>query len=410
MIRICAGVAAIVLVVLLGFTVAESFGGSAVVVPTNGVTDGGKRDAVPNGQLATETLGARADLQRWRADRGAQGAAGAPAFSGSSTPPQTAADNGDLAQLPLAWNGMRERDWNILREPRHLEGRASLPAERASVLVQPEGRTWRRTHNETVTFGGGWIIFGVSLLLALFLLLRGRIPLELGFSGRTVTRFNGLERANHWMTATSFILMALSGLVVLYGRFFVKPLIGAGAYNAVASVSLYLHIAFAAPFVLGVIVMIVLWLRQNLPTRLDLHWLARFGGFLSDDPVKPPARRFNAGQKLVFWGVALGGILLLASGLTLMFPFYWLGIQGIQTAMVVHSAIALLMIGLIIGHIYIGTIGMVGAFDAMGTGEVDRNWAEEHHVLWLAELEGRPVEALEAEMRTHRRRAPEPAE
>ena len=405
MVRICAAVAVAALAILLGYTIAGSFGAPRYVAPTGGVIDGGKRDDVPTGDKAAATLGARAEMQRWRTERAASSAgAPVPALSGSSTPPAQS------AQLPEDWSGTRERNWQLLREPRHLEGRVTLPSERAAVLVQPEGRIWRRAHTETVTHAGGWIIFGVSLLLALFLLLRGRIPLELGFSGRTVTRFSALERANHWMTAASFILMALSGLMVLYGRLFVKPLVGAGAYNTIASVSLSIHIAFVVPFVLGIIVMILLWLQQNLPTRLDMHWLARFGGFLSNDPAKPPARRFNAGQKLVFWGVTLGGLLLLASGVTLMFPFYWLDIQGMQAAMVVHSVLALLMIALIIGHIYIGTVGMVGAFDAMGTGEVDRNWAEEHHVLWLAEIEGRPAEALESELRHARHHAPEPAE
>jgi formate dehydrogenase subunit gamma len=224
-----------------------------------------------------------------------------------------------------------------------------------------------------------------------------------------VLRFDVIERANHWMTASSFIVMALTGLIILYGRAFLGALFGAGGANTIASACLYLHIAFAIPFVVGVIVMILLWLRQNLPSRLDLHWLARFGGFLNDSPDKPPARRFNAGQKLVFWGVALGGLLLFLSGLSLVFPFYWLDIQGMQTAMAIHSILALLMIGLIIGHIYIGTIGMVGAFEAMWSGRVDRNWAEEHHRLWLAGIEGRPPEALRDEA-LRPRPSPSPAE
>jgi formate dehydrogenase gamma subunit len=140
--------------------------------------------------------------------------------------------------------------------------------------------------------------------------------------------------------------------------------------------------ALAVPFVIGFLVMIAVWLVQNLPERLDWHWLKQGGGFLNDRPEKPPARRFNAGQKLVFWGVILGGILLTITGVGLMLPFYWSGYTGMQTAQVAHATIALLLIGLIIGHIYIGTIGMVGAFEAMWSGRVDRNWAQEHHSLW----------------------------
>jgi formate dehydrogenase subunit gamma len=156
--------------------------------------------------------------------------------------------------------------------------------------------------------------------------------------------------------------------------------------------------ALAVPFVLGVLVMIALWTRQNLPERLDWQWLKRGGGFLDDSPDKPPARRFNTGQKIVFWAVALGGLFLTATGIALMFPFYWSGYTGMQTVQVLHAAAALLMIGLIIGHIYIGTIGMVGAFQAMWSGRVDRNWAEEHHSLWyrsIAQSYGRRASGAE---------------
>src|SRR3546814_3150521 len=118
------------------------------------------------------------------------------------------------------------------------------------------------------------------------------------------------------MTATSFILLAITGLILLYGKIFLKPLFGAGAYSALATGSAYVHIAFMVPFVLGVIIMIVVWIRQNVVTGFDMHWLARFGGFLSPSSDNPPARRFNAGQKLVFWGVVLGGVLLTISGIT----------------------------------------------------------------------------------------------
>jgi formate dehydrogenase subunit gamma len=218
------------------------------------------------------------------------------------------------------------------------------------------------------------------------------------------------------MTATSFILMALTGLILIYGSWLLVPLFGAAPYGLVAEGSLYLHIAFAAPFSLGVVVMIVLWLRQNLPSRLDIRWLKRFGGFLSNSDDNPPARRFNAGQKLVFWAVILLGASVSASGLSLLFPFDlpmfaktfvhlndW-GITGLvgldplptqlapqeemQYAQLWHAIVAFAMMCVILAHIYIGTIGMQGAYAAMGSGEVDLNWAKEHHSLWVEEVEG----------------------
>ncbi|WP_119458624.1 formate dehydrogenase subunit gamma [Rhodospirillaceae bacterium SYSU D60014] len=284
---------------------------------------------------------------------------------------------------------------DLIRDRWHVEGVVNLPDEKAGVLVQSEGRVWRRWHNEEIVNWGAWTILGFTLLLFLFVVYRGRIPLRSGFSGRTILRFNGFERTNHWMTAGSFILVALTGLIILYGQLVLKPLIGAEAYSTVALWSAYIHMAFVVPFVIGAVVMAVMWTRRNIPRAVDWQWLKRGGGFLPHGPHRASAYKFNAGQKLIFWSVILGGLVLLASGLSLMFPFFWLGVNGMQWAQVIHAAAGLLMTAIIIGHIWIGTIGMVGAIDAMWGGQVDRNWAEEHHDLWVDELEGRasPKEA-----------------
>jgi formate dehydrogenase subunit gamma len=284
----------------------------------------------------------------------------------------------------------------MLKERGDVKGDSSLPYREAASFQQPGGRDWRRVHNDQVRYGGGWLLFGTIFALAFFLLARGRIKVAEGFSGETVERFGATERTNHWMTATSFILMGLTGLVLIYGKPLLIPLIGEPAFGDVAYWSAWLHMSFAVPFVLGILIMIALWLVDNLPTRLDWEWLKRGGGFMRDDGHNPPARKFNAGQKIVFWGVTLGGLLMLASGLSLMFPFYWFGYDGMQTTQIVHACIALLMIALIFGHIYIGTIGMEGAIEAMWSGHVDRNWAKEHHSIWFERITGRRPRAREA--------------
>ncbi len=413
-IRISAAIATLALVLLLVLVGRDTFiAPPDVVLPLGGVSDRGPQDDLPSGPLMTRELQERTGLQGWRAETGP--APGIPATERLELDPKVRSE-GAAAADPSAsvagWLAQSDRDWSLLQQPQFRRGEVNLPSERADVLVQPQGRDWRRSHEQTLFHAGGWIIFGTGLLLALFLLLRGRIPLEKGFSGRRILRFPPLERANHWMTATSFVALALTGLVILYGRHFIKPLAGAELYRDVASAGLYLHVAFALPFLFGILLMAFFWLRQNLPDRTDLRWLAKFGGFLSNDPVKPPAHRFNAGQKIVFWGVTVVGLLLFLSGLGLLFPFYWTDVNGMQWALLVHAGLALLMVGLIIGHIYIGTVGMVGAFDAMWSGEVDRNWLEEHHRLWLAELEGGRSELdrrSHVRRRDDRRRGPSPA-
>jgi formate dehydrogenase subunit gamma len=277
----------------------------------------------------------------------------------------------------------------LLQAPEYREGRSTYPYAEAGVLVQPDGRDFRRSHNDQIRYGGGWVIFGVALALALFLFARGRIPLAEGESGIGILRFTAVERANHWMTASAFIIMALTGLVILYGKPLLLPWMGYDVFSTLAGWSAWVHMSAAVPFAIGVVLMVLLWIRDNLPSWLDWEWLKRGGGFLRDDGNNPPAERFNAGQKIVFWGVVLGGFGLLATGVTLMFPFYWFGYAGMQWAQLLHAAIALGMVALIVGHIYIGTVGMVGAFDAMWSGFVDRNWAHEHHSLWLERLRRR---------------------
>lgn len=382
-VRLWAAAAALLAAILLIWTIAASFGPERLVMPKVAL-----KATAPQGATAQDILRQRTELQRWRAEAGPspQAEASQGAIGGDERL-ATRSDVSDPQQLVQSW--LQDRpDQNLLQSPGFVSGRSTLPYAEAGVFEQPQGRDWRR-HNDQVRYGGGWIIFGMTLVLASFLLWRGRIPLDRGFSGEQVLRFGGAERANHWMTACSFILMALTGLILIYGKPFLLPLVGPGTYGAIADWSAWLHMAFAIPFVLGILIMIGLWLVENIPDRTDWVWLKRFGGFLDDDPIKPPARKFNAGQKLIFWGVVLSGLALLASGIALMFPFYWLGYDGMQWAQLTHAVIALLIIALILGHIYIGTVGMEGAFDAMWSGRVDRNWAKEHHKIWFENITGR---------------------
>ncbi len=391
MARIAAAICVVVFGGLLAWVAFATFTKpEPLVVPTGGVIGSVETDPLPTGPEARQALAARAALQDWRAESGPSPDGAATREQAAPSGMQTPADEEAAvsgAALARQWLGDRERDWSLLGERGYFEGTVSLPPHFMSVLEQPQGRDFRRRHESTISYSGGWIIFGMSLLLSLFLLLRGRIRIVEGFSGVQILRFDALERANHWMTAAGFVVLGLTGLILIYGWWLLSPLLGPGGFSVLAQWSLYLHIAFAGPFVIGFMLMAVLWLRQNLPSRLDLHWLARFGGFLSDSPDKPSARRFNAGQKLVFWGVFLGGLLMTASGLTLMFPFFFTGVVALQWVLLGHALLALLLVALILGHIYIGTVGMEGAFDAMWDGYVDRNWAEEHHDLWLEEIE-----------------------
>ncbi|MEO6779902.1 MAG: formate dehydrogenase subunit gamma [Bradyrhizobium sp.] len=279
---------------------------------------------------------------------------------------------------PMA-NAVKEQQ--LLQEHNTIRGRGSIPDVRSYTIEQPAGRDWRHFHEVTLRWIGAVAILGILAVLVVFYLSRGMIRIESGRSGRTIVRFNMFERLVHWMTATCFVVLALSGLNITFGRPLLLPLIGPEAFSAWSEWAKYAHNYLSFPFTLGVILIFLMWIAGNIPNKVDMDWLKRRGGMVGHD--HPPAYRFNAGQKAIYWIVVLGGGAVAISGYVLMFPFYGTDIQNMQAAEVVHGIVAMLFVAAMLGHIYIGTIGMEGAFEAMGTGTVDANWANEHHALWI---------------------------
>lgn len=266
-------------------------------------------------------------------------------------------------------------------------GRVSIPDARSGLLIQPQGREWREMREGTVKSVGGWLLVLVVVGLAAFLAIRGRIKIDAGPSGRTIERFNGTERFAHWLTAVSFIVLGLSGVNMAFGRSLLLPLIGPESFTALTQFGKLAHNYLSFPFVLGVFLMAVLWIKHNMFNAIDAEWLRQGGGLLQKG-VHPPAGKFNGGQKMIFWSVVLGAIALAVSGYILMFPFYFTDMAGMQLAHLVHAIAGILLVAIILAHIYIGSVGMEGAFDAMGNGQVDLNWAKEHHSIWVRESQG----------------------
>ncbi len=271
----------------------------------------------------------------------------------------------------------------LLRELNRVQGRVSLPDQKSGVIEQPAGRDWRQFHEVTLKWIGALSILGVLLGLIVFYLVRGMVKIEAGRSGRVIVRFNTFERFVHWMTATCFIVLAISGLNISFGKNLLLPLMGPEAFTTWSQALKYMHNYISFPFAIGVVLILLMWIGGNIPNRVDAEWVKRGGGIVGDD--HPPAYRFNAGQKMIYWIVVFGGTAVAISGYLLMFPFYGTGIAGMQLAQIVHGVIAVLFVAAMLGHIYIGTIGMEGAFEAMSEGTVDVNWARQHHSLWLQE-------------------------
>jgi formate dehydrogenase subunit gamma len=294
-----------------------------------------------------------------------------------------------VAQQPTQVNptasSVQERD--LLRQMRRIDGRCTLPDQKACLLEQPAGRNWREFHQATLPWIGGVMILGIVALLAVFYLMRGRLRVEEGFSGKTILRFNAFERFVHWMTAICFIILGLSGLNISFGKTLLLPFVGPESFTAVSQWGKYAHNYLSFPFTLGVILTFLMWIPWNMPSKADVEWLKKGGGMVGHE--HPPAGKFNAGQKLLYWFVAIASVAIAITGYLLMFPFYGTTIVGMQLAQIVHAVVAMMFIALIIAHIYIGTLGMEAAIDAMWDGKVDENWAKQHHSLWYEEEKGK---------------------
>jgi len=289
-----------------------------------------------------------------------------------------------LAQTaPRAPSMAEELEVQALLRGNQIQGRITIPDDRAATLIQPVGREWRDFHNYTLAWVGGIAVLGMLAILTVFRLTKGRIPIEGGRSGRTILRFNVLERGNHWMVASTFIILALSGLNLTFGRHILLPIVGPEAFTAISQWGKYAHNFLAFPFTLGLVIMLLIWLKDNIPNARDLAWFKAGGGLIGKE--HPQAGRFNGGQKMVFWITVLGGAVVAVSGYLLVFPFFFTDVAGMQLSHIIHSLLSVLMIAAMLAHIYIGSIGMDGAFDAMGTGQVDLNWAKQHHGLWVQE-------------------------
>jgi formate dehydrogenase subunit gamma len=269
----------------------------------------------------------------------------------------------------------------LLREMRIISGRGSIPDVKSYNIEQPAGRNWRQFHEVWLPRLGGAAILLTLVALVLFYLIRGMVRVEAGRSGRTLVRFSTFERLVHWMTATSFVALALTGLNITFGKRLLEPLIGPEGFAAWSQWGKYAHNYLSFPFTLGVVVILLMWVAWNIPEKMDVEWIKEGGGIIGHK--HPPAGRFNAGQKMIYWIVVIGGGTVAASGYLLMFPFYATNIAGMQLDQMIHGIAAVLFVAVMIAHAYIGTVGMEGAFEGMWDGTVDVNWAKQHHAAWL---------------------------
>jgi formate dehydrogenase subunit gamma len=295
--------------------------------------------------------------------------------------------------------------WRAVRESGNSEGITTLPGEEKGVLIQrfvqypgsrltTAGEAWRQVRNQWIIPYGGSLLLIVALAVGLFYWRKGAMGGHHVDTGRKIERFTPLERAAHWTNASAFVVLAVSGLVMAFGKFILLPVIGSTLFGWLTYALKTAH-NFAGPlFAVSVVVVFFTFVRDNVPRREDATWLRKGGGMLGGQEV--PSHRFNAGEKVVFWfGVFALGALVIGSGLVLdqLIPGLAYLRGDMQIAHMIHAAAAVLMMCLFLGHIYLGTIGMKGAYRAMRHGYVDEGWAREHHALWADDVRAGKIPA-----------------
>ena len=281
-----------------------------------------------------------------------------------------------------------------------------------TTLMQDGGMWWLKFREGPLLSFGIYLLGGTLALLALFYLIRGRIRIEGEKTGRTITRFKAFERFGHWLLASSFLVLGVTGLISLFGRKVLIPAFGHESFAFLAVGSKWIHNNISWAFMIALVMIFIVWVAHNIPDRTDLRWLAKAGGLFGGE--HPPAKKFNAGQKLIFWAVIVLGGSISVSGLSLLFPFEfnmfnhtfstlnswgvpgWFGAgdlpyplqpqEEMQYTQLWHAIVSLILTAIIFAHIYLGSVGMEGAFDAMGKGEVEEQWAREHHSIWAEEV------------------------
>ena len=259
------------------------------------------------------------------------------------------------------------------------------------MLIQPQGQTWRALRDGQIAVYGGWTLVVLFLVIMAFYWWKGSLQLHGAPTGRKIERFTPWERSVHWATAISFSVLAVSGIVILFGKSVFLPLIGYTLFSWLALLAKNLHNFLGPLFCVCVFLLFCTFVRNNFFRSYDKLWFRKFGGLLSGHDV--PSGKFNAGEKAWFWGgVLFLGVIVSASGLILDFPNFNQTRQTMQISNVVHAVATILFMLGAMGHIYMGTIGMAGAFDAMKTGYVDETWAKEHHEYWYNDVKSGRVE------------------
>ncbi|MBU1724704.1 MAG: formate dehydrogenase subunit gamma [Gammaproteobacteria bacterium] len=286
------------------------------------------------------------------------------------------------------WNEIRGREGTAADMG---QVRTQVQGVDTGVLINTGGQEWREYRMQTLIPNAAMALGFVALAIVVFRLVRGRIPIKAGRSTHKIKRFSKLQRYVHWTTAALFVTLAITGIFILFGRYIVIPLFGPEIGGPLVYGLKRIH-DFAGPlFAIALVLLVIFFMKGNMPKLLDLKWIAKGGGLFGGKHASSEC--YNAGEKGWYWIAAIAGAFVVVSGFVLDFPNFEQGRNFMTFYHWIHSIGAVVMMSVAMGHIYMGTIAMEGAFEAMATGYCDANWAKEHHDLWYEEVKDKAVPA-----------------
>ncbi len=277
----------------------------------------------------------------------------------------------------------RSNYWRAVRDG--LTGYTAVQGQETNVLIQNSGQNWRQWRNGPIANYGPWLLGLVIAAMAVFYMIKGRLPVEGTPSGQLVMRWSLFERNLHWINAVMFIALGITGLSLLFGRAVLIPVMGPEGFAAWAEAAIAIHNLVGPVFILTTLVMIVIWIKHNIPKDYDTEWLKQGGGYFAKGK-HPQAGRMNAGEKIWFWVIATVGVAVCVTGVILDFPNFGQTRDTMQLANLIHGAGALIWIAVALGHIFMAVLATEGAMEGMTTGYVTKEWAQQHHNLWYEEV------------------------
>jgi len=296
------------------------------------------------------------------------------------------------------WRDVRQRDQAVT-------GQSQVKGVDSGILINQRGEDWRQFRMHKLVPYSAYLLAAVVVALILYRLIRGQVKVEGGLSGKKILRFTFNQRTAHWLVAVLFILLGLTGLVMVYGRFVLIPLLGPEGFSWTAIIAKRIHDFTGPLFGIALVMMFLTFVKRNILKKVDWDWFLSGGGFLANKHVG--SGYFNAGEKTWFWLAILGGSVIVVTGLVLDFPNFALSRETMEISHVLHTISAMIILAVSLGHIYMGTIGVEGAYESMATGYCDTNWAKAHHDHWYQDMiSGKDPHANVEEIRQPQREQP----